>query len=282
MLARYGLAPSRERGQNFLVDPNVARKVVSAVAPGSDEVVVEIGPGFGSITFGIAERAAHVVCVECDAGIVRAFREEYGDVDGVTLVQGDALEFDLRAAAREHGVASVVVAGNLPYNLTSPVIRLLIEAKESVSRAVLMIQKEVADRLLAAPGTSSYSALTAVVGFHAVVRPHFAVRRTCFHPRPAVDSRVVEIDLTSGPTRMADAAVFSDVVHAAFGKRRKMLKTALAVVAEAAGVAVAQLGSDADLDLTRRGETLSVEEFERLALAVSDRGDRIDRSEECC
>ncbi|MFH1502255.1 MAG: 16S rRNA (adenine(1518)-N(6)/adenine(1519)-N(6))-dimethyltransferase RsmA [Candidatus Eisenbacteria bacterium] len=269
MLLRYGLAPSRERGQNFLVDPNVARKVVDAVAPADDELVVEIGSGFGAITFGLAERAAHVVCVEYDAGIVRAFREEYGRPDGVTLVEGDALEFDLRSAAREHGVPRVVVAGNLPYNLTSPVIRLLIGSKEVVSRAIIMVQREVADRLLADPGTPSYSALTAVVAFHARIRAHFAVRRTCFHPRPAVDSKVVEMGFLSAPKRSADPRTYSDVVHAAFGKRRKMLRQALADVAEGAGVGVERLGTDAGLDLERRGETLSVEEFERLALAVS-------------
>ncbi len=269
MLEKYGLAPSRERGQNFLVDPNVARKVVEAVGASPDEVVVEIGPGFGAITFGIAERAAHVVCVEYDAGIARAFRKEYGDVDGVTLVEGDALEFDLGLAAREHGVEKVVVAGNLPYNLTSPVIRTLIDGKEHVSRAILMIQKEVADRLLAAPGTPSYSALTAVICFHAAVRPHFVVRRTCFHPRPTVDSKVVEIDLTCAPPRRVDPAVYSGVVHAAFGKRRKMLRQALCDVAVSAGTTVERLGSESGIDLARRGETLSVDEFEVLALALT-------------
>jgi 16S rRNA (adenine1518-N6/adenine1519-N6)-dimethyltransferase len=269
MLRKYGLAPSRDRGQNFLVDPNVARKVVEAVGAKDDEVVVEIGPGFGAITFGLAETARHVVCFEYDSGIVRALREEYGDVEGVTLVEGDALEVDLGAVAREHGVDRVVVAGNLPYNLTSPVLRMLVDGRDRVSRAVLMVQSEVADRLLAVPGTSAYSALTVVMRFHAGVRSRFSVRRTCFHPRPDVDSKVIELDLEGASRRSADPAVFSAVVHAAFGQRRKMLRSVLGSVAEASGRTVEDLGRAADLDLARRGETLSLDEFERLALAVS-------------
>jgi 16S rRNA (adenine1518-N6/adenine1519-N6)-dimethyltransferase len=270
MLRKYGLAPSKDRGQNFLIDPNVARKVVDAIGPSGDEVVVEIGPGFGAITFGLAERAAHLICIEYDAGIVRAFREEYGDPEGITLIEGDALELDPCEAARGRGVARVVVAGNLPYNLTSPLLRVLIDNRECVSRAVVMVQSEVADRLTAEPGESEYSALTAVVGFHATVRPRFAVRRTCFHPRPAVDSKVVEVDFLGAPERRADAAIYAAVVHAAFGQRRKMLRSALAGLAGELGLDVDLMGTAARVDLSRRGETLSVEEFERLALAVRE------------
>ncbi len=277
MLKKYGLAPSRERGQNFLVDPNVARKVVDAVDPSSDEVVVEIGTGFGAITFGLAERARRVLSIEHDSGIARAFREEYGEPPRVTLIEGDALEFDLRSAAERFGVPRLVVAGNLPYNLTSPVLRLLVDVRRFVSRSVLMVQKEVADRLVAAPGEDDYSALTAVIGFHAEVLPHFVVRRTCFLPRPAVDSRVVELRMGEGPRRLADPDVYDAVVHAAFGKRRKMLRGALAEQAESAGTTVEGLAEETGLDMSRRGETLSVDEFERLALAV-ERARRSSRS----
>ncbi len=268
MLARYGLAPSKERGQNFLVDPNVAQKIVEAVAPAPGEVVVEVGTGFGAITFGLAERARHVVTIEHDSGIARAFREEYGEPAGVTLVEGDALEFDLRSAAERFAVKKVVVAGNLPYNLTSPVLRQVIEGRSCVSRAVFMMQKEVADRLAASPGESDYSALTAVVGFHARVRPHFVVRRTCFLPRPAVDSRVVGLDLTAGPVRDAEPDLYDTVVHAAFGQRRKMLRGTLAELARLAGTTIDRLSTETGLDMSRRGETLSVEEFEQLTLAL--------------
>ncbi len=268
MLSKYGLAPSRRRGQNFLVDGNVARKVAAAVNAGPEDVVVEIGAGFGAITFGLAETARHVVAIEYDSGIARAFREEYGDTPTITLMNEDVLEFDLRAVAHRFAAPKLVVAGNLPYNVTSPVIRRLIENKDVVARAVLMVQKEVAARIAAGAGETDYSALSAVTRFHAVVRLLFTVRRTCFHPRPRVDSRIVEIDLAAAPERRCDPGVYSDVVHAAFGKRRKMLRQSLEALARLKGVGIPALAERAGIDLSRRGETLSIGEFERLAVVL--------------
>jgi 16S rRNA (adenine1518-N6/adenine1519-N6)-dimethyltransferase len=267
MFRKYGLAPSKQRGQNFLVDDNVVRKLVRA-AVRSGDVVVEIGPGFGAITFRLAEVARHVVAVEFDAGIARAFREEYGEPDGITLVDGDILEFDFEEAARAHGAAKLVVVGNIPYSVTSPLIRRLVEFRASVARAVIMVQREVADRLAAGPGDPDYSALSVIVRFHALVEPLFSVRRTCFYPRPNVDSGVIELDLERAPARRADPGVFSGVVRAAFGKRRKMLRRSLLEVAEGAAVQMGALEDRSGIDLSRRAETLSVEEFEALAVAL--------------
>jgi len=269
MLAKYGLAASKRRGQNFLVDGNVARKVVAAVRAGADDVVVEVGPGFGAITFGLAAAAGRVVAVEIDAGIVRAFREEYGEVERVTLVRADFLEFDIAGAAGERVSSGLIVAGNLPYNVTSPVIRRLIEHKAIVSRAVLMVQAEVGARIAAGPGVPDYSALSAVVQYHAAVRSLFTVRRTCFHPRPLVDSRVVEIEFRAAAARRSDPEMYADVVHAAFQKRRKMLRQSIAGLAEQAGLTTDELTARTGLDLARRGETLGVDEFDGLAVALS-------------
>jgi 16S rRNA (adenine1518-N6/adenine1519-N6)-dimethyltransferase len=267
MLRKYGLAPSRQRGQNFLVDDNVVRKLVAAaVRPG--DMVVEIGPGFGAITFRLAEVARHVVGVEFDAGIARAFRAEYGEPEGVTLVVGDILDFDFDSILRLHGPSRLVVVGNIPYNLTSPLIRRLIESRESVSRAVVMVQREVADRLAAGPRDPEYSALSVIVQFHARVRSLFRVKRTCFFPRPKVDSGAVEISFEAHPSHRCDADLFSQVVRAAFGKRRKMLRRSLTELAEGAGVSMAAVESASGVDLARRAETLSLEEFEDLAVAL--------------
>ncbi len=265
MLAKYQLAPSKDRGQNFLDDPNVIRKVVDAVGAGADDTVIEIGPGFGALTFGLAERAGRVVAVELDAGIVRAFNEEFGDVPGVTLVHGDALEYDLGAARAEAGGRKLIVAGNVPYSVTSPLIARLVQARDDVSRAVIMVQAEVGDRLVAEPGSSDYGRLSVVVQFHACVRRLFAIRRTCFTPRPQVDSRVIEIDLSNAPGRSVDGAAFEAVVTAAFGKRRKMLRGALAELLAERGVDPDAVERASGIDLSRRGETLTVEEFAALA-----------------
>ncbi len=265
MLAKYGLAPSKQRGQSFLADPNVIRKVVSAAGLGPEDVVVEIGPGFGALTFGLAEAARHVVAVELDGGIVRAFREEYGEPEGITLVQGDALDLDLAATAAGAGTDRVVVVGNIPYSVTSPLVRKLIDERPSVSRALLMVQSEVGDRIASGPGEDSYSALSVVTRYHARVRRLFTVRRTCFHPRPKVDSGVIEIDFDDAPERSGDPDVFAAVVRAAFGKRRKMLRRSLRDLMSERGVSASELEARSGVDLSRRGEMLSVEEFDRIA-----------------
>ncbi len=268
MLSKYQLAPSKDRGQNFLDDPNVIRKVVESAAINPDDLVVEVGSGFGALTFGLAEQAEHVIAVELDSGIVRAFTEEYGEPAGLTLIAGDILDFDFAAACEQFGREKLVVAGNIPYSVTSPLIARLVDASEHVSRAVLMVQAEVGDRLTAGPGTAEYGRLSVVVQFHAVVRQLFTIRRTCFTPKPKVDSRVIEIDFGSAPARDADRTVFESVVAAAFGKRRKMLRGALANLLSESGATVQEIEEASGVDLSRRGETLSVEEFERLALAI--------------
>jgi len=270
MLAKYGLAPSRGRGQNFLSDPNVARKIVRAVGAEAGDTVVEIGSGFGAITFGLAETAGHLVAVELDAGIVRAFRAEYGEVPGVTLIHGDFLEVDLPRLWEDRGGSRLLVAGNLPYNVTSPILERLIVERARVERAVLMVQAEVGARVVASPGSDDYSALSAVLQYHSAVASLFTVRRTCFTPRPRVDARVVEIDFSRGTRRSSDAATFAAVVHAAFGQRRKMLRRSLASLLDARGLDAERLWKATGIDLARRGETLTVTEFDALAVALDD------------
>jgi 16S rRNA (adenine1518-N6/adenine1519-N6)-dimethyltransferase len=269
MLAKYGLAPSKQRGQNFLCDENVTRKVVAAVGAGPDDVVVEIGPGFGALTLGLAEAAGRVFAVEFDGGVARAFREEYGDIDGLTLVEGDILDFDLQGAAARSGVAGLIVVGNIPYSLTSPLLRLMIEQRDVISRAVLMIQAEVGERMAAGPGDDDYSGLSVVARYHATVRHLFSVRKTCFYPKPKVDSSVVELAFGTAEERASDPDVFVRVVQAAFGKRRKMLRGSLARVLKDEGLTASELEQASGIDMSRRGETLSVEEFDRLAKALA-------------
>lgn len=271
LLARHGLAASRQRGQNFLADENVTRKVVAAVELAPDDVVVEVGPGFGALTFGLAESARHVVAVEIDGGIARAFRQEYDDPEGITLVEGDILDLDFGEVARKHDVPCVTVVGNIPYSVTSPLITKLIENRSVIERAVLMVQWEVGARIAAEPGDEDYSALSVVTRYHARVRRLFMVRATCFHPRPKVDSGVIEIDFRSPRKRESDPEIFAGVVRAAFGKRRKMLRRSLGPLLKEAGMTASELEERTGIAMTRRGETLSVEEFDSLALSLGQR-----------
>jgi 16S rRNA (adenine1518-N6/adenine1519-N6)-dimethyltransferase len=269
MLAKYGLAASKQRGQTFLCDENVTRKVVAAAGVGPEDVVVEVGPGFGALTFQLAEVARHVIAVEIDAGIARAFREEYGTTEAISLVEGDILGFDLRTAVREWGVGSLTIVANIPYNVTSPLISHLIADRAVVARAVLMVQSEVGARIASGPGDADYSALSVVTRYHAGVRRLFTVRASCFYPRPKVDSGVIEIDFRRAVEHASDPDVFENVVRAAFGKRRKMLRQSLGTLLKDAGLTASELEGATGIDMTRRGETLDVDEFDRLAVALA-------------
>ncbi len=268
MLGKYGLAPSRQRGQNFLSDANVIRKVVSAVGLSPDDVVVEIGSGFGALTFALAQAARHVVAVEIDAGIAGAFRAEYGEREDITLVVGDILDLGFAEVAEHHGVDKLVVVGNIPYNITSPLVRRLTDERDHVARCLLMIQSEVGARIASEPGESDYSGLSVVMRYHARVRRLFTVKRTCFYPRPKVDSGVIEIVFERDLGRRSDPDTFEAVVHAAFGKRRKMLRQSLRVMMSERGKTASELEEVTGIALSRRGETLSVEEFDDLACAL--------------
>lgn len=270
MLARYGLAASKQRGQNFLCDDNVTRKVVAAASVGPGDIVVEVGSGFGALTLGLADAARHVIAVEIDAGVARAFRGEYPIDERITLVEKDILSFDFGAAAREWSVGRVVVVGNIPYSVTSPLITRLIDSREAVARAVLMVQSEVGARIVACPGGDDYSALSAVTRYHARVNRLFTVRASCFYPRPKVDSGVIEINFEEPPGRASDPGLFAAVVRAAFGKRRKMLRQSLSTLLKEAGLSAPELEQRSGIAMTRRGETLSVEEFDAIATELGE------------
>lgn len=272
MLGKYGLAPSRQRGQNFLSDANVTRKVVSAAGLSPDDVVVEIGPGFGALTFGLAQAARHVVAVEIDSGIAGAFRAEYGEREDITLVVGDILDFSFEDTAKRYGVNKLVIVGNIPYNITSPLLRRLTDERDSVARCLLMVQSEVGARIASEPGETDYSGLSVVTRYHARVRRLFTVKRTCFYPRPKVDSGVIEIVFEGSLGRRSDPGTFEAVVHAAFGKRRKMLRQSLQELMSERGVTASELEEATGIALSRRGETLSVEEFDGLARALAGGG----------
>jgi len=267
LLAERGLRPKRRLGQNFLTDRNTLEKIIQASGAGPGVDVIEIGPGLGVVTLDLARTGARVVCVEADRDLEPALRESLADYPEVEIVIGDFLRLDLPAFLSERSERPWTVVANLPYYITTPIIASLIEAGSAVSRAVLMVQSEVADRLRAAPGTDSYGSLSVFVQYHCVVESVARVSRNVFYPAPEVDSEVVSLTMREKPAVIVDDhALFGGIVRAAFGKRRKTLLNALSA---------SELGWDktralrvlvaAGIDPERRGETLSLEEFARLA-----------------
>jgi 16S rRNA (adenine1518-N6/adenine1519-N6)-dimethyltransferase len=271
LLKRHRLHPRRRFGQNFLVDANTLAKIVAAAEVGPGGRVAEIGGGLGVLTRALAEAVGpdgRVVCLEVDRDILPALAETVQGSPQVTVVPGDALAQDWPTFLQEHfGDAPVKVVANIPYNITSPLLTTLLPLKGRLSHLVLLVQKEVAQRLAAAPGTSDYGSLSVFTQFHAAVEVVGIVSRRVFLPAPDVDSAIVRLTPHASPTPLADEGRFFAVVRASFGQRRKSLLNALCGdpalgwTREQAAAALERAG----IDPQRRGESLSLEEFARLA-----------------
>lgn len=267
VLARHGLKPKHSFGQNFLVASAIVEKIASLCVPNGSGRVIEIGAGLGTLTSALLRRGAHVVAIERDRELLPILREELADDlsrGALELLEADAARVDLESLLGDEGER--VVSGNLPYQITGRLLEMTIPVAPKIARAVFMVQKEVADRLAAAPASDAYGQLTVFVQASFAVERALIVRAGCFHPAPRVDSAVVVLKPLPKP-RAVETDAFRAVVHAAFGARRKTLKNALAGLTQdpSRKAAVEATG----IDLGRRGETLSVEEFDALARALS-------------
>lgn len=269
-LAERGLAPRRRFGQNFLVHEELAERIVEHCRLHDDDVAVEIGPGAGALTARIAARVRRLIAVEKDAGLAAFLREELGELGKVEIVEGDFLTFDLAAAAAAHGVEKVAVVGNIPYNITTPVIERLFEQKRAVRAAVLLVQKEYAERLAAAAGTPEYGSLTLFARYHALLEPLMTVRAPAFWPRPGVDSMLVRFLLRDQPpVETPSEELLFRVIRGAFHMRRKQLMNTLEESLDLGKETIERLCRHAGVDPKRRGETLTLEEFAKLARAAA-------------
>jgi 16S rRNA (adenine1518-N6/adenine1519-N6)-dimethyltransferase len=270
LLKRHGLAAKKSWGQNFLVAESVYRGIVDASVSSGEDWVVEVGAGLGTLTMRLAERVREgkVVAVERDPDMVRVLEAELGHLDNVEIHPANALTYDLAQVARWRG-APVALCGNLPYQIASPLLFHFLEARQHLTRMVVMLQKEMAERLMARPGSSDYSAFGAIIGAFADVSLVVRARSTAFVPPPRVDSAVVRITpLPGGEPRLplGDPDHFRQVVHAAFGQRRKVLRNALRARFAAEDVMAAL--EETGIDGGRRGETLELAELAALALAL--------------
>lgn len=260
-------------GQNFLVDPNLQRRIVEALEAGPADEVLEIGPGTGALTRHLAGEVRRLVAIELDDRLVESLREELGDRPGVEIVHANALDLDPAELVDDFATAKVI--GNIPYNITTPLIFWLLERDPRPERIVLMIQKEVADRILAEPGGKSYGALSVGVRAVAEVERLFNVGRGAFRPVPDVDSAVIRI-VPHRPARLtvAEERDLRTLSRAAFAWRRKQLGKILrsapgyGLDAETAERVARAVG----IDLGARPETLTPETFIALARALREAG----------
>lgn len=257
-LRRAGISPGKSLGQNFLVDANIRDRILDASEVGPNDRVVEVGPGLGVMTEGLLSRAREVLAIEIDARLVEHLRAHFGDAPGLTLRHGDATETDWAAETRPDPVR---VVSNLPYSVGSRVLYDLANPAHAPLSITVMVQRDVADRLLAPPGDSVYGLLTVRMSWAYAIRRVHNVPGSCFLPPPRVGSSVVHMKRRSTPlARMNDPAEFERLVKFAFTRRRKQIQSILREFGAGA--------CPSGLDPKRRPETLSPEEWAELSNAV--------------
>ena len=267
ILNRFKLRADKKLGQNFLIDEQVVRQIVAAAELSEADTVLEVGPGIGTLTQGLAESKALVVAVELDTRLLPVLATTLEGYDNVRVVHGDILKVDIM---EEVGVPNFKVCANLPYYITTPIIFALLEKRLPMERLVAMVQKEVAERMAAQPGGKDYGALSVAIQYYTEPEIAFIVPPTSFIPAPAVDSAVIVCKRREKPpVEVCDEALFFRVVKAAFSLRRKMLSNSLKNM----GIKSEQVAKWLELagvDGKRRAETLSLEDFAKLTNSFNE------------
>ena len=274
VLQKYNFSFQKKFGQNFLIDPHVLDKIIAAAEITKDDFVLEIGPGIGTLTQYLAEAAREVVAVEIDSTLIPILEDTLSAYDNVSVINEDVLKVDLRKLAEErNGGKPIKVVANLPYYITTPIIMSLFESHEPLKSLTVMVQKEVALRMQAGPGTKDYGALSLAVQYYA--SPYLAanVPPNCFMPRPNVGSAVIRLTrFGETPVQVKDEKLLFRLIRASFNQRRKTLQNGLVnsqeldFTKEQVAAAIATLGVSPSV----RGEALTLEQFAALANALSE------------
>jgi 16S rRNA (adenine1518-N6/adenine1519-N6)-dimethyltransferase len=253
--------PRKRWGQNFLVDHNIARKVISSAELSPEDIVLEIGAGKGILTGKIASQVKKVIAIEIDKKLCSLLRDELKNYRNVEIIEGDFLRLDIARYLGSGSRSSVKVIANLPYYITSPIIIKLLNMKGWLE-ATFMLQREVGERIVASPGGKDYGALSILVQYHCDVEKQFNVSRNVFRPKPDVDSVVIKLKLLKNPRiKVKDEKLFFEIVHGAFSQRRKKLSNSISNVLKIDKHLLEDLLKRLNISPTRRAETLSLEEF---------------------
>lgn len=272
---KYGFRLSKSLGQNFLTDKNIIDRIIEKSNIGKEDLVIEIGPGFGVLTAAAAEAAGKVIAVEIDSNLIPILQETLRGYENVEIINADILKTDLKGLVEQNReingqkVNRVRIIGNLPYYITTPIIMKLLEERVPADSITIMMQKEVADRIKAGPGTKAYGAISAAVGYYCTVADVARAPKEIFIPRPKVDSAVIRLDIRKEkPVRLNSEDAFFTVIKAGFGQRRKTLLNALTGTYGKTKEEIGAVLAAAGIDPSRRAETLSLEEFAALANAL--------------
>lgn len=268
---RYGFRLTKSLGQNFLTDKNIIDNIIEASNIGENDLVIEIGPGIGVITKEAAAKAGSVIAVEIDKNLIPILQETLADETNVKIINRDILKTDLTAVIEEEKknfpqMESVRIIGNLPYYITTPIIMKLLEDGVPADSITVMMQKEVADRIKAAPGNKERGALSVAVQYYCQVVKVTDVPKEVFVPAPKVDSTVLRLDIRKEkPVELKDDKLFFKAVKSGFAQRRKTLLNSLASGTGLGKDKIGQILEEADIDPGRRAETLDIDEFAKIA-----------------
>lgn len=274
ILKKYDIRLTKTLGQNFLTDINIIRKIVNEGELEPSDFVLEIGPGIGSMTCEIAKKAGRVVAVEIDKRLIPALEETLSDFSNVTLINEDIMKLDLNSMTGDWK-GSLKVISNLPYYITTPIIMMLLESEIEWDTLIFMVQKEVALRMAAVPGTKDYSSLSVAVRYYSEPKLCFTVSRNCFIPKPEVDSAVVKMKKRELPyLKDVDKEFFFKIVKASFSQRRKTLLNSLGTQPwlEGGKNTLKETLGILNLKETVRAEELSLQDFANLAKTLAQHG----------
>lgn len=263
---KYGFKLSKSLGQNFLTDKNIIDKIIDATDITDEDLVIEIGPGIGVLTYEAAQQAKKVIAVEIDKNLIPILKDTLREFDNVEVINQDVLKTDLNQIIAEEGCRETKIIGNLPYYITTPIIMGILEKNTHADSITIMMQKEVADRIKAGPGSKTYGALSVAVQYYCEVTTVAIVPKEVFFPAPKVDSAVLKLEIRKEkPVELLDEKMFFRCIKAGFGQRRKTLSNSLMGLGDVTKEQVKTCLETLGIDEKRRAETLSLEEFAQLA-----------------
>ncbi|KGN02283.1 16S rRNA methyltransferase [Clostridium novyi A str. 4570] len=269
VVQKYNFKFTKSLGQNFLTDQNVLDDIVNGSNVCEEDFVIEIGPGVGTLTKELLKKAKKVCAIELDSELIPILTEELKEFPNFELIHKDALKVDFNELIGEE--KSVKVVANLPYYVTTPIIARLLKEGYKFKSLTIMIQKEVAERIASEPNCKEYGALSILVQYYCDTEILRKVPPTCFIPQPKVDSIIIKLDRLDEPrVKVKDEELFFKIVRQSFNMRRKTLRNAIKSLGDVAGDDIDKAFNDAGIDPRRRGETLSIEEFGKLADSVYD------------
>jgi len=269
LMKKYNISANKDLGQNFLIDDNVIENIVEAAEINEKDCVIEIGPGLGTLTSRLVEKAGKVIAIELDKKMLQILNDRFALYDNFSLINEDVLKVNLNDLIQQENTQNytVKIVANLPYYITTPIIMGLFESKVPIESITIMVQKEVADRMQTGPGSKDYGALSLVVQYYADAKVQLNVSASCFMPRPNVDSAVIKLTAHEKPVVDVDETLMFKVIRASFNQRRKTLvnglknSSELDYTKEEIVQAIKAIGKEENI----RGEKLTLEEFAALS-----------------